>query len=93
MANLIQLREDVLLDILRQQMASLEADRVDEELLLRLGEGVVKQTGLAPVIGKGGRPGTQEIARDFSIRGSEESLALSLIGLSGEPLIEGVGRI
>lgn len=92
-ANLIQLREDVLLDILRQQMASLEADRVNEKLLLRLGEGVVKQTGLAPVIGKGGRPGTQEIARDSSIRGSEESLALCLIGLSGETLIEGVWGI
>ena len=49
-ADAVELDEDVALDLGRLDVARLEADCVDEELLLHAGEGVVEEPGLGPVV-------------------------------------------
>lgn len=53
-ADTIKLDEDIRFDDLGLQMGSLEADGVDEELLLDRNEGVVEKSGLRPDIGECG---------------------------------------
>ena len=92
-ANAVELGDDVLLDLDRLDVGGLEADGVDEELLFGLGEGVVEEARLGPVVVKRGREGPDEVACGGAAGGGEEAAALVLGGLLGEALVEGVGGV
>ena len=91
-ADLVELLKDVLLD-LRRDLGRLEADGVDEELLLNLGQGVEEQTGLGPVIGEGLGALADQIAIGLAVGSSEETAALFLVSLLGVALVQGVWRV
>lgn len=86
--DLVQLLENVLLDLLVGDVAGLEADRVDDELLLDGGERVEEETGLGVVVVKGGAELAVQDARRGAARGSEEAAADGLVGLGGVALVE-----
>ena len=92
MADLVELLKDILLD-LRRDLGRLEADGVDEELLLNLGQGVEEQTGLGPVIGEGLGALADQIAIGLAVGSSEETAALFLVSLLGVALVQGVWRV
>lgn len=91
-ADLVQLGDDVLLDS-RADLARLETDGVDEELLLDFGERVVEETRLGPVVGKGLRALADEGSRGLATGSGEEPASLLLVCLLGEALVQRVGRV
>lgn len=91
-ADLVQLGKNVLLDS-RADVARLEADRINEELLLDFGEGVIEQTRLGPVVGKGRRALAEERARGLAVWGSEETSPLLLARLLRVALVQRVGGV
>lgn len=71
-------------------MAGFKADGVDEELLLDRGQGVVEEARLRPVIREAVGDFADQVAIVGATRRGEEAVALSLVGLLGEALVESV---
>jgi hypothetical protein len=85
-ADSVELHQDILLYCLRD-VARLEADGVDEELLLNWCDGVVEQTRLGPVVEKSPASAPLQGARELAPRCGEETFALGLVGLLGKSLV------
>lgn len=84
MADAVQLDEDVVLDDVGFELGSLEANGVDQELLLDLGQAVVEETRLRPDIVEGVGNGADKLARGLAVGITEVTTALlpgSLLGL------------
>lgn len=92
-ADPVQLRDDVLPDRLGLDVARLEADGVDEELLLLGGERVVEEARLRPVVEEGVGVLADEGTRDAAAGSGEETAALVLVRLEGRVVADGVGLI
>lgn len=92
-ADAVELDEDIVLDDIRGELRGLEADGVDEELLLDLVQAVEEQTRLGPNIVEGGRNSASELAGDSAARSGEEATTLLLGSLLGRTAVEGVGRV
>lgn len=91
--DLVELLENVLLDLLVGDMAGLEADGVDDELLLNGGERVEEETGLGVVVVEGGAELAVQETRGGAAGGGEEALADGLVGLSRVALVEVRGSV
>ena len=92
-ADLVQLEENILLDNFGLELTCLETNSVDEELLLGLGQRVVEESRLSPVVREGGRSGTHEVSGNLAAWDSEESLALGLVCLSWVAIVQSVGSV
>lgn len=92
-ADLVELLDDVLADRLGLDVARLEADGVDELLLLGGGERVVEEAGLGPVVEEGVGILADEGTRDAAAGGGEEAAAVVLVGLAGLVVADGVGLV
>ena len=91
--NLVELLKNVLLDLFVGDMAGLEADGVDDELLLDGGERVKEETGLGVEVVEGGAELAVQVARGGAARGGEEAATDGLVGLGGIPLVEVRGSV
>jgi hypothetical protein len=74
-------------------VARLEADGVDEELLLDGAQGVVEETRLGPVVAEGRRALADEVARDLTAWGGEEASAGILASLLRIATVQRVGGV
>jgi hypothetical protein len=92
MADFVELGQDILLDG-RVDVAGLEADGINEELLLDWAQRVVEQTGLRPVVAESRRALADEVAGHLTPRGSEETPAVVLRSLLRVAAVEGVWRV
>lgn len=92
-ADPVELRQDVLLHGRRRQVARLEPDRVDQELLLDRRQRVVEQAGLRPVVVEGRRQPADQVARRPARGRREEAAPILLVGLLGEPAVQRVGTV
>lgn len=92
-ADLVELLENLGLDIIGLEVGCLEADGIDQELLLNGGERVVEQARLRAVVGEGLRPLACQAAVDCTVWCGEESLAFGLVGLRWVSFVQGVGRV
>lgn len=91
--DLVELLENVLLHLLIGNMAGLEADGVDDELLLDGGERVEEETGLGVEVVKGGAELAVQVAGGGAARGGEEATADGLVGLRRVALVEVRGSV
>ena len=92
-ADLVQLRDDVVLDRVGLDIAGLEPDGVDYLLLLGGGKGVVEEAGLRPVVVEGRREGSDVVPLKPTLRRGKEAIAVGLIRLPGQVVVKRVGRV
>ena len=91
--DLVELLKNVLLDLLVGDVAGLEADGVDDELLLDGSERVEEETGLGVEVIEGGAELAVQVAGGGAAGGGEEAAADGLVGLGRVALVEVRGSV
>jgi hypothetical protein len=86
----VELDDHIVFNHTALDVRGLEADGIDEELLLSRHQRVVEQTGLRPDVGEGWTDAANEGAADCASWGSEETVSHGLVRLLGVVVVESV---